>query len=435
MGFPLDDLWHAQYGIDVTMWSPTHMLMILGASFSGMASWLVLAEAGVSPRRSGWARGVHVVAAWLTLQGLVSAQGEFSFGVPQFQQLYLPVLVCVAAGFALVAIRLALGPWWALGIVVVNFALQGTGLLRLSGEGLVHTRPGATYIVSGLVVEAAARLLGTERRLRFAAASGLGVGTVGLAGEWLWNTRAYQPWRASLLPDAVILGVVAATGAAVLGAAFGSAILRQPSHRLPRPALVLAGLAVLVALAWPFPRGVGDVRADVAVRPTGAGMATVTVRLDPPDAARHARWFQATAWQGGSLVLAEMRETAPGTYQSEKPVPITGRAKTLVRLHRGAEMMAVPVRLPADPEIGKAEIPAVDRQTRFVNEQRYLLRETHGGAAWFAVVVDALLVVVAIAWVTAFAVVSQRVRRRRSDDSDGAVHGGVDVAVVRVGTR
>ena len=44
-GFPLDELWHAQYGIDVTMWSPTHMLMILGASFVGMAAWLVLAEA------------------------------------------------------------------------------------------------------------------------------------------------------------------------------------------------------------------------------------------------------------------------------------------------------------------------------------------------------------------------------------------------------
>ena len=30
-GFPLDDLWHAHYGVDVTMWSPTHLLMILGA--------------------------------------------------------------------------------------------------------------------------------------------------------------------------------------------------------------------------------------------------------------------------------------------------------------------------------------------------------------------------------------------------------------------
>jgi hypothetical protein len=415
-GFPLDDLWHAKYGIDVTMWSPTHMLMILGASFSGMASWLVLAEAGVSPRRRGWGRGVHVVAAWLTLQGLVSSQGEFSFGVPQFQQLYLPVLVCLAAGFALVAIRLVLGPWWALGLALVNFGLTATNLLNLSGgDGLVQTRPGGIYVVSALVVEVVALVWATERRLRFAVLSGIGVGTIGLAGEWLWNSKAYQPWRASLLPDAVILGVIAAAGAAVLGVAFGSAVTREPRHRIPRAALVIAGLAVLGALVWPFPRGVGDVQADLAVQPAGKGLVTVTVTLDPPDAADDARWFQASSWQGGGLVLAEMKKIAPGVYRADKPVPVTGKGKTLVRLHRGSEMMAIPVRLPADPEIGKAEIPARNRHARFVNERRYLLRETHGGAAWFAVLIDVLLLVVAVAWITAFAVVSQRVRRRPED--------------------
>ncbi len=417
MGFPLDDFWHAQYGIDVTMWSPTHMLMILGASFSGLASWLVLAEAGVSPRRSPGARGVHVVAAWLTLQGLVAAQGEFSLGVPQFQQLYLPVLICLAAGFALVATRLVLGPWWTLGIVTVNFALEASNALNFSGgDGLVQTRAGGVYVVSALVVEVVAIVWGTKPRLRFALLSGLGVGTIGLAGEWLWNQDAYQPWRASLLPDAVLLGVLVAVGAAVLGAAFGSAVAREPRHGLPRRALVLAALAVLVALVWPFPRGVGDVTADMAVRPVADGNVTVTVRLDPPDAADDARWFQASAWQGGSLVLSEMREIERGTYRTEKPVPVTGRFKTLLRLHRGSEMMAVPVRLPADPEIGKGGIPAVDRRVQFVNERRYLLRETHGGAAWFAVLVYILLAVVAVAWVSAFVIASQRVRRPSGDD-------------------
>src|SRR5207302_669389 len=32
MGFPLDDRWHKAYGIDVTMWGPTHLIMIGGAS-------------------------------------------------------------------------------------------------------------------------------------------------------------------------------------------------------------------------------------------------------------------------------------------------------------------------------------------------------------------------------------------------------------------
>ena len=30
-GFPLDDLWHRMFGQDVTLWGPTHLVMINGA--------------------------------------------------------------------------------------------------------------------------------------------------------------------------------------------------------------------------------------------------------------------------------------------------------------------------------------------------------------------------------------------------------------------
>ena len=412
-GFPLDEVWHAQYGIDVTMWSPTHMLMILGASFSGLASWLVLAEAGV-PIRRGWARAVHVLAGWLTLQGLAASQGEFVFGVPQFQQLFHPILVMLAGGFAMVAIRLAIGPWWAIGISTVSFGLMSGGLLDFGGEGEgpVDTRHGGIYIASALAVELVARLIGTERRLRFAVVSGLAVGTIGLAGEWAWNTRAYQPWTEALLPEAVIYGIVAAVAAAVLGAAFGSAIRREASHRMPAMALVAAGLAVLAVLALPMPRRVGDVRADMTLERVSTDRAFVNVTLDPPDAADDARWFQASNWQGGTLLLADMEEVGPGQYRSEKPVLISGKGKTLVRLHRGAEMMAVPVRMPADPEIGEPEVPAVDRSVAFSSEKEFLMRESQEGAAWLAIVIYVLLTGVAAAWIGAFVLASQGVRRR-----------------------
>ena len=95
-GFPLDELWHNAFGVDVTMWSPTHMLMILGAAFVGVAAWLVLADAGVKPHDNRWSMGVHVLAAWLTLLGLVAPLGEFSFGVPQFQQIFHPLILTIA---------------------------------------------------------------------------------------------------------------------------------------------------------------------------------------------------------------------------------------------------------------------------------------------------------------------------------------------------
>ena len=415
-GFPLDELWHAQYGIDVTMWSPTHMLMILGASFTGLASWLVLAEAGV-PVRRGWARFMHMLAGWLTLQGLAASQGEFAFGVPQFQHVFHPILVMLAGGFAAVAIRLVLGQWWAIGITTGSFLLMSGGLLDFGGrdEGPVDTRFGGIYIVSALAVEIVARVLGTDRRLRFALVSGAAVGTVGLAGEWAWNTNAYQQWKDTLLPDAVIYGLVAAVAAAILGTAFASAIRRERSHGLPTAAIVAAGLAVLVVIALPMPRRVGDVHADVTLDRVGNDRAFVNVALDPPNAAEDARWFQASNWQGGALTLAEMEEVGPGRYRSDKPVLVTGKGKTLVRLHRGAEMMAVPVRLPADPEIGEPEIPAVNRSVDFASEKQFLMRESEDNAAWLAIVIYVLLTGVAIAWIGAFVLASQRVREGRPE--------------------
>jgi hypothetical protein len=403
-GFPLDEVWHRAYGIDVTMWSPTHMLMILGASFTGLAAWVVLAGAGVRPRDGRWARGVHLVCAWLTLQGLVAGQGEFSFGVPQFSQLFHPVLVCLAAGLALVTTRLVHGRWWTVGIAVFSFVLMsGVG----DGE-VVQTRQGGTFVVSAVLVELVALVLGTDHRLRFAVVSGVAVGTVGLAAEWWWNQAAPQPWTASLLPEALVLGVVAAVGAAVLGAVVGGAMAGDRARPVPTLAVVFAGVACLAAIALPLPRPVGDVRADLRVdgldgRP---GWAHVEAALSPADAADDAYWFQAVAWQGGGLVLADMVPTGePGAFRTAEPVPIDGLWKTLLRLHSGRELMAAPVWFPADPTIGESEIAAEDRSVAFSSERQFLLREASddtGGV--LSPVVHGLLAAAVAVWVAAFAV-------------------------------
>src|SRR3546814_5545051 len=165
-GFPLDEVWHTEYGIDVTMWSPTHMLMILGATFTGMAAWLVLAESGVRATDGEIGRGAHVVCGWLTLQGLLAPQGEFTFGVPQFSLLFSPILLCLAAGLGLVAFRIVHGRWWVLGFVVVNFALQVTGFPAFGSDaGPVATRFGATFLLGGPVVEVVAGVWGQADRV------------------------------------------------------------------------------------------------------------------------------------------------------------------------------------------------------------------------------------------------------------------------------
>jgi hypothetical protein len=412
IGFPLDDRWHAMYGIDVTMWSPTHLIMILGASLSPLACWLVLAEAGVRPSDSAWARGFHLLVATLALLGLSSAQGEFSFGVPQFEQLYHPIIVALAAAFALTAARLILGRGWALATwllaAVITLPIGYTHV----GPGMVSQRPGALYLTSAIAVELAGLAVGTDRRLRFALASGAAVGTLGMAGEWVYNQHAHQAWHLTLLPWAGPLTLLAAVGASILAVGFagptasgGSTVGAPASPR--QTAMLIGGLIVIVCLIVPIPRRVANVTANIHLIPAGSApllgsQATVQVRLTPPDAADHANWFQALSWQGGGLVIAEMRRGGDGTYVSSHPIPVDGQWKTVLRLHRGTALMGLPIYLPADPELNLPAVPAVDRTVRFANERHFLLREEHGGSGWYNDLLDGLILLCLVGWIVSF---------------------------------
>ncbi|MFY9587652.1 MAG: hypothetical protein WAT66_09375, partial [Actinomycetota bacterium] len=139
MGFPLDDMWHRAYGIDVTMWGPTHLIMIGGASITAIALWMMLGEAGVQPERRTFARMVHGVVAGACLTGLSALQGEFDFGVPQFQLLYHPVMIMLAAGVGLTAARIVLGRGGALRAAVGFLAIRGVIAVFVGGFG--HTVP------------------------------------------------------------------------------------------------------------------------------------------------------------------------------------------------------------------------------------------------------------------------------------------------------
>lgn len=408
LGFPTDEIWHREYGIDVTMWSPTHMLMILGATFTGLALWLILGESGVRARDSRWGRALHVICAALTLQALAAPLGEFNFGVPQFRQLFAPILVSLAAGVALTASRIVHGRGWTLGIVSVMW------LLGVGDDGPVATRTVGIFVASALCVEVAAAVVGTERRLRYALVAGAGIGTFGLAGEWWWNQGAYQPWTTGMLPEAAIVGLVAAIAGAVLGTTVTPAIEGddQAQSRLPRAVVGVAFAAAVAVVVLPLPRSTGDVRAAVHLEPAGEGLVVVEATLSPADAAVDAEWFQASAWQGGGLELADMEPTGePGAYRSDRAVPVDGHWKTLLRLHRGGEMMAIPLYLPADPSIGEPEIPAVDRTGPFESERRYLLRETRPGSGWLSPTVHGALLLVCLIWVLAFRTAIRRPNR------------------------
>jgi hypothetical protein len=410
-GFPLDELWHRTYGIDVTMWSPSHLLMIGGASLVTSALWLVVSEAGVRPSDGRVARGLHVIVAGAFLTGLSTMQGEFDFGVPQFQLLYHPVLIMLAAGIGLMAGRLVLGRGGAIWTVLPFLAMRGVVALVV-GPVLGHTLPHMPlYLGSALAVEGAAAVVGTGRLGRFAVAAGVGIGTIGLAEAWGWShVWASHPWTVSLLPSAIIMGLVAAVGGALIGAWFGVCLNgRRPE--ISRAMMAAAGVAFVLALAVPFSRTQGHVTGTLSVDPIGDS-ANVTVQLAPPDAATDARWFEVLSWQGGSLIRTPLRPTGPGSFAAVRPVPASDSWKTLVRLHRGTEMVAVPVYMPPDISIGAPPIPATDRTARFVRDTKYLLRENRPGRTWPALLVYIAVAGIAAVWVVLLGLAASRLPRR-----------------------
>ena len=54
-GFPLDDVWHRLFGQDVTLWGPTHLMLIGGAGMTliGQAVLLPGGTAARGPRVAG----------------------------------------------------------------------------------------------------------------------------------------------------------------------------------------------------------------------------------------------------------------------------------------------------------------------------------------------------------------------------------------------
>jgi hypothetical protein len=420
IGFPLDDVWHRIFGQDVTLWGPTHVLMIGGASLAPMAAWLLLVEGRCAVGKPGPGRLLllawEVQLAGAALVGLSTLQLEFGYGVPQFQLAFHPILIALAASVGLVAARLRLGRGGAIAAVGA-YLLVMTPMVLIIGPGFGHTfLHFPLYIVEALLVELAALALGRRGAVAVGIGSGVLIGTIGIAAEWGWSQIAMPlPWNAALLPEAPILALAAAVSGGLIGAHLGGA-LRSPRRPSGVPRLLpAAALAVLIAcLAIPMHTTHGQMpRADVTLDPAGPGQANATVKLQPADAGVDAKWFHAMAWQGGGSRLVQLEQTGAGTYRSVEPVPVHGDWKAMVRLHTGSEILAMPLYMPGDSAIPAKEIPAKPHFVRaFQVDHEVLRREERGAASWLSGAAYGVLAVVGLTWLAAMGAAVTRFERR-----------------------
>jgi hypothetical protein len=402
IGFPLDDIWHRLFGEDVTLWGPTHLFMIGGAGFATLGLWMLHRHGAELGRPRKLVEKGELRTAGALLIGLSTFQAEFDFGVPQFQLLYQPILIAFAAGVSLVAARSLLGPWGAVRALAIFFVIRGA-LALIVGPAMGYTTPHfPLYVVEALVVEGAAAIA-WRSPLRFALLAGAGIGTLGLGAEWIWShVWMAHPWTASLLPEALVLTPAAAIGGAVLGARIGQSLARADSVRpsLPGRAVAIAGLAALIALAFPLPRTGGDgTRAALAMTPAGPGHVNLNVKLDPPNGATNADWFEVLAWQGREKRrIVALEQSGPGRFRAAAPIPVTGNWKALVRLAKGPHLMAMPVYLAPSPTADRPAVPPQARSGAMTSDTFQLQREATGGPTWLTSTAYLILAAIVASW-------------------------------------
>jgi hypothetical protein len=419
IGFPLDDVWHRIFGQDVTLWGPTHLMLIGGAAMTLLAIAVIQVEvrravkaSGLPDREAIWVKGLRNIA-WPggLLIGLSTFQLEFDLGVPQFQLIYHPMLIMLATGVALVAARIWLGPGGAFGAVLFYLAMRGLLSVSVGGLGrsVAHF---PLYIVEAALVEGLALLVSVKRPLLFGAVCGALIGTVGLAVEWGWShVWMPLPWPEEILLEVIGLGFAMAVAASLIGAWIGA---RLGSEKIPHsPALRWSGLAsaILVVGLLAFPlntTGTTDLSGAVELREVRGGAkrtVTATIAMKPRDGADKASWLTATAWQGGGRIVDKLREVKPGVFQSTVPLPVHGEWKTMIRMHKGNAILGLPIYAPEDRAIPVPQVPAPASFTRpFLSDRELLQREakiadpTVTYAAYAVVLGFTLLLLATIAW-------------------------------------
>jgi hypothetical protein len=421
IGFPLDDIWHRLFGQDVTLWGPTHLMLIGGAGMTLIGQAVLLAE-GVSARRAAGRASVRGPGAIVTLRrvaltgglliGLSTFQGEFDFGVPQFRMVLHPLLIAVAAGVALVGGRLWAGPGGALG--TAGFFLLVRGIVSLIVGGVFgKTMPAlALFVGEALCVELAALAL-ARRPLALGAVAGALIGTVGMASEWAWSSAVMRlPWTPDILPESVLLAVVGGIAGGLLGALLALGLRGcLPARGLTRATVALCGLAIAACLVdglitTPGPRGAS---ASMRLDPSGQAV----VRVHPASLADGASWLSVTAWQGGGLHVDRLRRVGPDAWRTHEPIPVTGQWKAMVRLQNGRRILSAPIYLPADPAIPVPGVAARASSLRpFLADHRVLQRERKQDvAAWLWGVAGFVVLALSVAFLTALALGVGRVGR------------------------
>ncbi|MSQ44138.1 MAG: hypothetical protein EXR45_08030 [Chloroflexi bacterium] len=242
---PLDDFWHRVYGLDVTIWSPPHLLLIGGvalASFSAMVgiSQVVRRNAGGASWHAlsnGW---TPATTALFISGGLFIAVGgaslaEYDFDVAWASVSYHPPLLTAVTAFGLVLTARAGRRVGGATLTAATFTILRV-LIDWIQQGLSMPRPEVPLVLIAAPVIDVVLILGATGPKRSVGP----VGTVAGAGavyaatlmlvQWPYTTAlAGSVWSLPVLARAALPTLAMGAIGTVAGWIVGSRVGGQPA--------------------------------------------------------------------------------------------------------------------------------------------------------------------------------------------------------------
>ncbi len=317
---PIDNGWHLAFGRDAVIWSPPHMLGVVGTLAIAAAMLLELADSG-----STWSRGAGVVAGAAVVAASTIPVLEYETDVPQFDvAFYLPVLA-LGSSVGLGLVRRSL-----VGTIPATAAaaLHAGALIVVALVLLALSMP--PPLVPALVIPAAALDWAAHRRLPLGAAAALfALGLVGVYAAYL----DFLKEDVFIGPRELALGLPAAFAGTLVGLAAtgwkGSQGLR--SSRPAAAASLLLLMAYLVpmtfaAKAIAHDPGQGEEVADGELTGTSVGdHARLDVNLAGSRHCSDIEPSRIVARRGGELVTGSLRGVTRCRFAGAVELPDRGR--------------------------------------------------------------------------------------------------------------
>ena len=243
---PIDDLWHRLFGLDVTLWSPPHLLALFGSAVSTLGCLLIAVE--IYPLRSWAGRAALVLAGALFYGGVrvtldpawlyaYTYGGVLFHAFAMLAALILPLVLVTTARVSSLrwALVVAVVLSFAAGLVGQQIARAGFAIIQpVSFIAEEVAKDGTSSIALGREIAeknqavpppswtlrlalplgpAVLMALADARRRPIASAVVYGVGVFTVYAWFLSTLPAYAPLMPTGIESAAALSITAACGA------------------------------------------------------------------------------------------------------------------------------------------------------------------------------------------------------------------------------